>query len=127
MKDEKEPKGPLDYQVGGDHYRRYKYQPIELIQDLGLGFERGNAIKYLARLGHKGDPLEDIQKIRHYLKFFEERLDHMQRKLLEFLDQIDDASVAMCIGAIYAGNLTQARKMLDWLEAQYKADKKAKR
>ena len=29
---------PLDVQVGGDHYTKYKYQPIEFINDLDLGF-----------------------------------------------------------------------------------------
>jgi hypothetical protein len=31
------------------------------------GFLRGNAIKYLARAGKKGDAIEDIKKAQHYL------------------------------------------------------------
>ena len=42
-----------------------------------VGFLRGNAIKYLARLDRKGAPLEDAKKARHYLDklvlFMEER------------------------------------------------------
>jgi hypothetical protein len=32
-----------------------------------MGFLRGNAIKYLARMGRKGPALADAQKAAHYL------------------------------------------------------------
>lgn len=38
-----------------------------LTEEQFIGFLRGNAIKYLARAGSKGDPVVDYQKARHYL------------------------------------------------------------
>lgn len=120
---DKEPKGPLDYQVGGDHYRRYKYQPIELIAALGLAFELANAVKYLARLGHKGDPLQDIQKIRQYLDFYERRQEAARLDVLKFTDQIEDPVVSLAISTICAGDVKCARILVDQLEKQYKETK----
>lgn len=51
------------------HYTRGKYEPIEVIEDWGLGFCLGNAVKYIARAGHK-DPakeIEDLKKARWYI------------------------------------------------------------
>ena len=60
-----------DVQVGGDHYRSKTIQPWEAMQawmtpEQFIGFLRGNAIKYLARAGSKGDALEDVEKAKHY-------------------------------------------------------------
>lgn len=54
------------------HYTYGKYESIDVIEGLGLGkgFNRGNAMKYLSRAGHKGGPekeLEDLQKARWYI------------------------------------------------------------
>lgn len=59
-------------QVGGDHYASKAIQPWEAMQawmtpDQFIGFLRGNAVKYLARAGSKGDALEDYRKAQHYL------------------------------------------------------------
>ena len=55
-------------QVGGDHYRKFKIQPWDVIDEYGLSFYAGNALKYLLRAGHKSaSPLEDLKKCRHYL------------------------------------------------------------
>lgn len=54
-------------QINPDHY---KFQGVELIQVTEqLNFNRGNAVKYIARAGRK-DPsteLEDLQKAQWYL------------------------------------------------------------
>lgn len=63
-------------QVGGDHYRDQKLQPIEYILANGLGFCEGNVVKYVTRYKAKGG-VEDLKKARHYLDFLiesEERL-----------------------------------------------------
>lgn len=59
-------------QVGGDHYASKAIQPWEAMQawmtpEQFIGFLRGNAVKYLARAGSKGDALEDYRKAQHYL------------------------------------------------------------
>lgn len=52
------------------HYASGKIEVIEAIEDWKLGFNRGNAIKYVARAGKK-DPekeIEDLEKAVWYLK-----------------------------------------------------------
>lgn len=53
-----------------------KYEPIEVINDWGLGFDLGNAVKYISRAGRKGDEVEDLKKalfyIRHYIAMISE-------------------------------------------------------
>ena len=61
-----------DIQIGGDHYRTKAIQPWDAMEawmskEQFAGFLRGNAIKYLARAGLKGDAVIDYQKARHYL------------------------------------------------------------
>ena len=57
---------PLDTQIGGDHYKRMKIQPLEFILANDLGFCAGNVIKYVCRAPVKGN-VEDLRKARHYL------------------------------------------------------------
>lgn len=56
-----------DSQVGGEHYKRFKIQPWDVIDEYGLSFYAGNALKYLLRAGRKGSAHEDLMKARHYL------------------------------------------------------------
>lgn len=61
------------HQVAGSHYRQGKIQPWDAMQDWmseeGFrSFLLGNALKYIARAGKKGDYKEDIQKAHHYLE-----------------------------------------------------------
>jgi len=52
-------------QVGGDHYMRQDIQPWDIIDEYGLDFYRGNAIKYILR--NKMDVYEDMLKAQHYI------------------------------------------------------------
>ena len=61
---------PLQTQVGGDHYKRLKYQPLEFILDAKLDFVTGNIVKYIARYPHKNG-VEDLKKALHYVQFLE--------------------------------------------------------
>jgi hypothetical protein len=45
------------------HYTHGKYEPIDVIEDWDLGFCLGNAVKYIARAGHK-DPTKEIEDLR---------------------------------------------------------------
>ena len=54
-------------QVAGDHYRQFKIQPWDVIDEYDLDFYRGNVLKYLLRADRKGAKLEDLKKARHYL------------------------------------------------------------
>jgi hypothetical protein len=60
-------KQPLDHQVGGDHYKRFKIQPIEFCYENNIPFAEGNAIKYICRWRFK-DGVKDLEKAKHILE-----------------------------------------------------------
>ena len=64
-------------QIGGTHYNKHKIQPWNIIDEYGLDYYRGNAIKYLLR--NKMDTYEDIEKAIHYLEKWLE--DNKESKL----------------------------------------------
>ncbi len=43
------------------------YEAIKVIEAWQLDFCLGNAVKYIARAGKKGDGIEDLRKARWYL------------------------------------------------------------
>ena len=43
-------------------------EPIQAIEDWGLGFHLGNAVKYISRAGRKGDEREDLKKAVWYIE-----------------------------------------------------------
>lgn len=45
-----------------------KFEPIDVIEDWGLGFCLGNTIKYISRAGRKDDVLQDLKKALWYLQ-----------------------------------------------------------
>lgn len=53
-----------------DHYNKGDMEAIAAIEGLGFGegFNLGNVIKYIARVGHKGTEREDFDKALWYLK-----------------------------------------------------------
>lgn len=60
---------PQCRQVGGDHYAAKQIQPIDYILANGLDFCEGNVVKYITRWREKGTPVEDLEKIKHYVDF----------------------------------------------------------
>lgn len=88
---------PLDHQVGGDHYSKYKIQPVECINRLGLDFCSGNILKYLVRYKDKNG-IEDLKKAKHYAELLLEKTDQDTQYFKEFLDQFEDSPIreAMC-------------------------------
>jgi hypothetical protein len=55
-----------DTQIGGDHYKKFKIQPVEFCILNGIGFGEGNVIKYVCRHQFKNG-IEDLKKARHYI------------------------------------------------------------
>ena len=53
-----------------DHYKGKDnpYEAIKVIDAWKLGFSLGNAVKYIARAGAKGDKIEDLKKAIWYLQ-----------------------------------------------------------
>lgn len=56
----------LSQQVGGDHYRKLKIQPVEYIHANQIPFIEGCIIKYATRWRDKGGK-RDLEKIKHFV------------------------------------------------------------
>lgn len=54
-------------QVGGEHYKGYGYQPLDLIENLNLSFAEGCILKYVIRFRDKGGK-EDLLKALDYTR-----------------------------------------------------------
>lgn len=71
---EEEPRTPtsaLDIQEGGNHYKKYKIQPIEFVFVNNIPVLEANAQKYILRHADKNG-MEDLRKARHYLELMAE-------------------------------------------------------
>lgn len=61
-----------DIQIGGNHYKDMKIQPIEYILENNLGYCEANVIKYVTRWRSKNG-VEDLRKAKHYIDILIER------------------------------------------------------
>jgi hypothetical protein len=51
------------------HYTEGRvYEPVKVIEDWGLDYHLGTALKYISRAGRKSSFVEDIQKAIFYLE-----------------------------------------------------------
>lgn len=57
----------LSRQCGGDHYKKYKIQPVEYAMANNLNYCQANAVKYTTRYRDKGG-IEDLKKAIHNLE-----------------------------------------------------------
>lgn len=62
---------PLEAQVGGDHYKSMKIQPVEYIHANKLGWCEANIVKYITRWRQKGQGT-DIDKVIHYAQLLKQ-------------------------------------------------------
>lgn len=71
----KEELNPLDRQVGGDHYKHFKIQPIEFALVNGLNACETIALRYLVRKkGDKAKKLEDLDKAIHTIEIYKQMI-----------------------------------------------------
>ena len=56
------------------HYNKGSIETIDVIEDWGLDFHCGNAIKYIARHKHKNNSKQDIEKAIWYLQRYLEKM-----------------------------------------------------
>lgn len=68
---EKRQANPLDEQIGGDHYKKLKIQPIEYAHANSMGFIEASVLKYITRHKFKGG-VADIDKAIHCLQMLKE-------------------------------------------------------
>ncbi len=50
------------------HYNSGKFEVIDVIEDWKLGFNLGNALKYIGRAEHKGTKVDDLNKAIWYIQ-----------------------------------------------------------
>jgi hypothetical protein len=56
----------MDRQVSGNHYKKYKIQPVEFIYANKVEYCEANIIKYICRHRDKNG-LQDLEKAKHYI------------------------------------------------------------
>lgn len=49
------------------HYQGNIFEVIDIIEDYGLNFSLGNAIKYILRADKKGNKKQDLEKAKWYI------------------------------------------------------------
>ena len=49
------------------HYNQGKYEVIDVIEDWGLNFSLGSAVKYIARCDYKEHPIQDLEKAKWFV------------------------------------------------------------
>ena len=57
---------PLEVQVGGDHYKKLKIQPVEYMHGNNIPFMEDSVIKYMTRWRDKGG-VKDLEKAKHFI------------------------------------------------------------
>lgn len=61
-----------DKQVGGEHYKNMGVEVWDVVDtwpaDQRIGYYRGNALKYIMRMGSKDASAQEIEKAIHYLE-----------------------------------------------------------
>ena len=62
----------ISREVGGNHYKKLKIQPIEFITANNLDFIDGNIVKYAVRNKKGENPKERYDKIIHYCELAKE-------------------------------------------------------
>jgi len=62
----------MDRTITNTYYKRGEYEVIDVIEDWQLDFCLGNAVKYIARAGHKDSTKteEDLRKAIWYIERF---------------------------------------------------------
>lgn len=98
----------LKEEVGGNHYKKCSYQPIELMEAVGMFSCVANILKYIVRYKDKGGK-EDLKKILHYCQLQQalggnwyEDTDYSADEFYEFIkcnQHLDDCQIR-CILAI---------------------------
>lgn len=72
----------LDVQVGGDHYKKLKIQPMEYSMANGLDACQHTAIKYITRFRDKGG-VADLEKAKHVIDMLIEFENEAQKEVAQ--------------------------------------------
>jgi hypothetical protein len=98
------------------HYNQARVECIDIIEDLGLNFNLGNAFKYIWRSNMKGSTTEDLKKARWYL---DREIRHREGGdgepdllLLEVERRPDDTTVPLAPGGVHTEGTAGVRPKL---------------
>ena len=80
----------LDTQVGGDHYKKLKIQPMEYSMANGLDACQHTAIKYITRFRDKGG-IADLEKAKHVIDMLIEFEKRASPKVLQPVEKFGRA------------------------------------
>lgn len=73
------------------HYAEGReFETIDVIEDWGLGYHLGNAVKYISRAGRKDDILQDLRKAQWYLNREIENLELEKAELDGTLYELEE-------------------------------------
>ena len=75
-----------DHQVGGDHYKKMKIQPIDYIMANQMPFCEASVVKYVSRWRDKNG-IEDLRKAKQLIDFIIE--DEIEKTKLITLKRSD--------------------------------------
>ena len=67
-KPERKPNPEKELVNSPDHYKSNGMEAIDVIEGFGLGFNLGNATKYILRCGKKDDAIQELKKAIWYLE-----------------------------------------------------------
>ncbi len=90
------------------HYNRGKIEVWEFIEDQGLDYHTGNAVKYIARAGFK-DPLKEVEDLQKAIAFLERKI--------KVLNGTNDINIKITTFQDYAKTLTA--KQREFLEGKF--------
>ncbi len=75
------------------HYNQGPMEVIDAIEGLGLCFNGGNCLKYIARYQYKENPLEDLKKAQWYLQRLIRNEELRLRKKNNGIDRQETSSI----------------------------------
>lgn len=115
-------------QVGGSHYKDAAVQPWDVVdtwpREQQIGYHRGNALKYVMRLGSKDASVQEAKKAIHYLQKLVEVLESEQ-PAPEYAPLVDqeawDAAVrAAAVKPVASYVVEPAEITAEWEGVRYK-------
>ena len=79
-------------EIRPDYYKSGGMEALDVIDAFDLNFNLGNAFKYIARAGKKGDKAEDLRKAVTYLNREIEKEEKNRNDKQKILERFNDFS-----------------------------------
>lgn len=112
---EKKPLNWLDpflRQVGGDHFMKMRYQPMDFFIKYGLRSEFGLAAMSYLKYLQTGAP-EELDKLKQYIDFIDAAMNLKYRQIDMFVEQFENEYVRDTMIHILLGNTDEVRRRIE--------------